>query len=61
MVAVLRGLGLHPVVVAFASTRPEGTVLFTAPDSDVGVAPGSSVNVVISSGKTMSRPDATGE
>jgi hypothetical protein len=51
MVAVLRGLGLQPVVVALASGRPEGTVLFTAPDSGVGVAPGSPVNIVVSSGK----------
>jgi hypothetical protein len=51
MVAVLRGLGLQPVVVAFPSTRPEGTVLFTAPGSGVGVAPGSSVNIVVSRGK----------
>jgi hypothetical protein len=60
MVTVLRGLGLHPVVVAFASTRPEGTVLFTAPDSGVGVAPGSSVNIVVSSGKAMTRSDVAG-
>jgi hypothetical protein len=51
VVGVLRGLALQPVVVAIASTRPEGTVLFTAPDSSVGVAPGSSVNIVVSSGK----------
>jgi hypothetical protein len=50
MVGVLRRLGLRPVVVAFPSTRPEGTVLFTAPSSAVGVAPGSSVNIVVSGG-----------
>jgi hypothetical protein len=53
MVAVLRGLGLQPVVVPLPSTRPEGTVLFTAPSSGVGVAPGSSVNIVVSGGKAV--------
>jgi hypothetical protein len=54
MVGVLRGLGLQPVVIQFASTRPAGTVLFTEPASGIGVAPGSSVNIVVSSGKASS-------
>ncbi len=51
MADVLRAVGLRPVLIAFPSTRPEGTVLFTAPGSGVEVAPGSTVDVVASSGK----------
>jgi len=54
MVAAVRALGLRPVVMALASTRPQGTVLFTTPGSGVKVARGSPVDIVVSSVSTGS-------
>jgi hypothetical protein len=55
MVATVRAVGLRPIVTRLGSTRPEGTVLFTTPGSDVEVVPDSSVDIVVSDGKA-SRP-----